>query len=105
MRRPEQPLRAARARSFPSRPRRVVERPNQLSFKGMRASNRRAAYSLSAIRFRSMKMIFFAQCWRMSATISSTGFWNGFTPQAKGTTQKSQLWTHPRVASKTWVVT
>ena len=40
----------------------------------------------------------------MSATTSSTGFWYGFVPQAAGTTQKSQLWTQPRVASKTWVV-
>jgi len=53
----------------------VVTRPNQRTFKGMSAVNRRAAYSLSAIRFRSMKRIFLAQCWRMSATTSSTGFW------------------------------
>jgi hypothetical protein len=56
------------------------------------------------MRFRSMKMSFLARFWRMSATTSSTGFWKGLRPQAAGTTQNSQAWTQPRVASKTSVV-
>ena len=43
-------------------------------------------------------------CCRMSATTSSTGFWYGRVPQAVGTTQNSQWWTQPRVASKTSLV-
>jgi hypothetical protein len=67
----------------------------------MRAVNRRAAYSRSAIRFKSTKISLRDRFWRISSITSSTGFWKGFVPQAAGTTQKSQRWTQPRVASKT----